>query len=208
MQELTERTAADITRALRRRRLVVDHVFDEVFPLSMRGISDVYWTPVEVAVRAARLLAPAPDKTILDIGAGVGKFCIVAGAAVKARIRGVEHRPHLVDIARTAAQKLRVDVDLVHGTVEGEDPRAIDGVYMFNPFAENLCEREDRLDGTVELGVARHARDVAATQTFLRAARSGTRVVTYCGFGGEMPEEYVLALREQRDGRFELWVKR
>lgn len=203
-------TSSLITHALRRRRLVVDRVFDDIFPYELRRASSVHWTPVEVAMRAAQLLVRKGAKsTILDIGSGIGKFCIIAAASsAKARVRGIEHRARFVQVARDAANKLGVDVDFVHGTLENEDASAVDGIYMFNPFAENLCDRQDWLDDSVELNESRFCRDVAITERFLRDARSGTRVVTYCGFGGKMPDEYSLVLRESRAGRFELWEKR
>jgi predicted RNA methylase len=195
-------------RVLGRGELVVDRVFDEVFPRSARRESSVHWTPVEVAMRAAKLLAVQPKARILDIGAGVGKFCIVAAATVAgARIRGVEHRSHLVAVARVAAAQVGVDVDFTHGTLDDHDPASVDGVYLFNPFAENLASREDHLDETVELSEARFWRDIESAERFLSAARAGTRVVTYCGWGGAMPPEYELALRERRAGTLELWVK-
>lgn len=202
------RKGPNIAAALRSGARVLDREFDDVFPLEVRGVSRVHWTPVEVAVRAARLLVSRAGATILDVGAGVGKFCIVAAATVGARVRGVEHRRRLVGIARKAASRVGVDVDFAHGTLEDENASEVDGVYLFNPFAENLSSPRDRLDHTVELSLERFWRDVATTERFLRAARPGTRVVTYCGFGGSMPEDYVLAHREQHSSTLELWIKR
>lgn len=198
----------NIARILQSGAPLLDREFDDLFPLAVRRVSRVHWTPVEVAMRAARLLGNRAGANILDVGAGAGKFCIVAAATVGARVRGVEHRRHLVDIARTAASKVGVDVDFVHGTLEDEDASEVDGVYLFNPFAENISSPRDRLDKTVELSLDRFWRDVATTERFLRAARPGTRVVTYCGFGGSMPEDYVLAHREQHSSTLELWIKR
>jgi len=186
-----------IARRLRRGKLVDDRAFDEVFPFAARSPSSVYWTPVEVAVRAAKLLVEKPGMTILDIGAGVGKFCIIAAAAVRAHVRGIEHRPHLVEIARQAALKVGVAPSFDGGTLDEQDASQIDGIYLFNPFAENLCSAVDRLDETVELSEDRFWRDISATERLLERARIGTRVVIYCGFGGNMPDGYVL----------ELWVK-
>lgn len=202
-----ERDFGNVARAIRSGALVVDREFDEVFPPAVRRLSRVHWTPVKVAVRAARLLAHRSGATILDVGAGAGKFCIVAAATVDARIRGVEHRGNLVEIARAAASKVGVEVDFMHGTLEDQDALAVDGVYLFNPFAENLSSPRDRLDEEVELGLDRFWRDVAGVERFLRAARAGTRVVTYCGFGGSMPEGYVLAHRERHSSILELWIK-
>lgn len=157
-------------------------------------------------MRAARLLAERPGARLLDIGAGVGKFCIVAAASVDARVKGIEHRERLVEIGRSAASRFGVDVTFEHGTLAACDPEQVDGVYLFNPFAENLCSPDDHIDGTVELSERRFVRDIAATRKLLRAARLGTRVVTYCGFGGEMPPEYERVLDEGR-ARLQLWVK-
>lgn len=199
--------ARTVARALRTGQRVIDRDLDEVFPIEARRASMVHWTPVAVAAHAARLLADRPGTTILDIGAGVGKFCLVAAATVRARIRGIEQRAHLVAVARSAAVKLEVDVEFIHGTLDSQDPRTIDGIYLFNPFAENLSPSRDRIDDSVELTPARFRRDVEATERFLRGARSGTRVVTYCGFGGTMPEDYVLSVREWHGSNLELWIK-
>ena len=77
------------------------------------------------------------------------------------------------------------------------------------PFAENLCSTTEYLDTTVELSASRFSRDVDATVRLLSKARLGARVVTYCGFGGDLPDGFVLALRERCAGnRLELWVKK
>jgi SAM-dependent methyltransferase len=196
-----------VARALRSGERVADRDLDEVFPLEVRRASKVHWTPVAVAAHAARLLVDQPGMTVLDVGSGVGKFCLVAAATVRARIRGIEQRAHLVEIARTAAVKLGVQVDFVHGTLDSQDPTKVDGIYLFNPFAENLSPTRDRIDNTVELNLERFRRDVDATERFLAAARPGTRVVTYCGFGGVMPESYAMKLREWHGSNLELWVK-
>ena len=113
-----------------------------------------------------------------------------------------------MEIARRAAVKLEVVVEFVHGTLESQDPRTVDGIYLFNPFAENLSPARDRIDDSVELSAERFRRDVAATERFLSGARPGTRVVTYCGFGGRLPEDYALEHREWHGSNLELWIKR
>ena len=199
--------AASIREALQSGGLVDDRVFDGLYPVDLRRASRVHWTPVEVAARAAGLLGETPGLRLLDVGSGVGKFCIVAAAASRARVSGVEHRRHLVQVAEDASARVGVTVDFTLGTLEACDPRDYDGVYLFNPFAENLATRDDYIDDTVELNGERFFRDIATTERFLQQARDGMRVVTYCGWGGSMPPDYRLALRESRAGRLELWVK-
>jgi len=196
-----------IRDTLRSGTLVDDRLFDDVYPLHIRKASSVHWTPVEVAVRASKLLAVEPGATLLDVGSGVGKFCIVAAAAVDARVRGIEQRPHLVEIAERAAARVGVDVTFTTGVFSPADAEGVDGFYLFNPFAENVCSSADSIDVTVERSVARFERDIALAEDLFREARLGARVVTYCGFGGRLPAGYTLATRERCAGMIELWVK-
>jgi hypothetical protein len=196
-----------IAEALGRGTLVDDRVFDEIYPFAVRRASHIHWTPVEVAVRAAALLAEKPGARLLDIGSGVGKFCIVAAACADAVVHGVEHRAHLVDLAEDAAACVGVDVTFSRRTLEPRDAAEADGIYLFNPFAENLCSSHDHIDGLVELSESRFWRDLELVEELFRTARVGTRVVTYCGFGGQLPPDYSLVLRERRAGTLELWVK-
>jgi SAM-dependent methyltransferase len=196
-----------VREALRSGYCVDDRAFDRVYPLGVRRASRIFWTPVDVAMRAARLLADRPGLRVLDVGSGVGKFCIVAAATVNASVIGLEHRPHLVAIAKRAAARIGVNVDFKVGTLGDCDPRDIDCVYLFNPFSENLAPAEDHLDESVELSERRFWRDIARMELFLRAASVGTRVVTYCGWGGAMPSEYRLERREAHAGTLELWIK-
>jgi SAM-dependent methyltransferase len=199
--------ASEIRDRLRAGMLVDDRVFDEVYPLALRRISHMHWTPIEAAVRASKLLDCRPGARVLDIGSGVGKFCIVAAASTGARVLGIERRRGLVDVAERTAASFGVEVAFIHGSFASHDPRTVDGVYLFNPFVENICSTADQIDTTVELSEARFAEDVAAAEEFLGGARPGTRVVTYCGFGGDMPSGYVRVLRERCAGVLELWIK-
>src|SRR6185437_914320 len=59
---------------------LTDSDFDAIYPAPVRRVSASFWTPVSVAVRAADLLVDDPSTRVLDIGSGVGKFCIVGAA--------------------------------------------------------------------------------------------------------------------------------
>jgi hypothetical protein len=161
-----------------------------------------------VAVRVAALLQLRPADRLLDVGAGVGKFCIVVAALSGARVRGVERHPRLADVGREAARRLGVDVDLADGTLEGEDPRRVDVAYFYNPFTEPMVLRgldsasTDRFSGRI-------ATDVAAAERFLAAAPLGMKLVTFCGFGGSVPAGYHQLSEEVWEmGVLELWEKR
>src|SRR5262245_45227064 len=81
-----------------------DREFDRAYPLRLRRVAALYWTPVRVAELAARFLAPSPRARVLDVGAGGGKVCVVGALVTGARFTGVEHDPALVTAARAAAR--------------------------------------------------------------------------------------------------------
>ena len=106
-----------------------------------------------------------------------------------------------------AARAVGVDPVFTTGTLSDCDPGTVDGVYLFNPFGENMTSTDSRLDDSVELGEDRYWRDVGLTERFLEALPEGARVVTYCGWGGSMPRAFELVLRERRGGVIDLWTK-
>ncbi len=198
-----------LARELRAATMVKDEAFDQVYPLAVRRISWLHWSPIRACVRAVKLLAPAPETRLLDVGAGAGKFCIVAAAMSGARIRGVERNPYLAQVARAAAFRLGVAVDIADGTLDGEEPSSVDALYFFNPFAEALYLPGAALEEGAQERAARAQRDVAAAERFLDRARVGARVVTFFGFGGRMPSSFVQVKREAcAGGVLELWEKR
>jgi hypothetical protein len=195
---------------LRDGKPVRDDEFDSIYPDPIRAVSDVYWTPVAVARDAALWLTKNGCDRVLDVGAGVGKFCLVgATVAPKTVFVGIEHRVHLVNVAQTAARQCRLqNVLMLCGEMTVAQWRDYDAFYLFNPFDENNFVTGAQLDDTVELTTKRYVRDVTFAERCLGAARPGTRVVTYHGFGGAMPVEYILE-HEQPHGMDYLryWVK-
>jgi SAM-dependent methyltransferase len=187
-----------------------DAAFDSIYPPSIRAISRRFWTPVDVARRAANLFRQAGARRVLDVGSGVGKFVLVAAGAVpEVSFVGVEQRAHLVDVAKRAQERLRLpNAFFVVGEATASSWRIFDGFYFFNPFAENLFVDGDQLDDAVELSESRFFRDVLRTERALREAPLGTSVVTYHGMSGRMPACYELSQTTCAGSDWlRLWVK-
>jgi predicted RNA methylase len=185
-------------------------VFDRIYPLPIRRISSQFWTPVEVARRAADWLTlGARDCRVIDVGAGVGKFCAVGALTTQATFVGIEHRRGLVEIAEAALDTLKVSrASVVHGTLEDVNWPDFDAYYLYNPFEENLYHATDQLDTTVGLSRTRFWEDVDFVEEALDRARIGTRVVTYHGFGGRVPLTYRMIRSQSWGGSFlRLWEK-
>ena len=186
-----------------------DMEFDAFYPVPVRVVSSQFWTPVEVAIRAAQLLVVDHRTRVLDVGSGVGKLCVIGALTTGASFTGIEHRSHLVDVAREHATRMQASgAKFIHGRFHVLSWTEFDAVYFYNPFHENLYSLSEHLDDTVEVSHARFRFDIELAQGLLAAAKIGTRAVTYHGFGGRMPKGYTLFSSEQRGSdRLQLWLK-
>jgi SAM-dependent methyltransferase len=173
---------------------VPDQAFDAWLPNQWRHHSSVYWTRVAVATQVARWLAERSVRRVLDVGSGVGKFCVVGALASGARFEGVEHRPHLVEAARHLAARFGVEGQTSFGcqTLEALDTDLFGALYFYNPFEENMLLPSHWIDRAVELGLAQFRRDTLAAELLLHRLRVGTYLVTCAGYGGRLPDCFEL----------------
>ncbi|MEP0712766.1 MAG: methyltransferase domain-containing protein, partial [Algoriphagus sp.] len=120
-------------------RSLGDKEFDSLYPIKIRKVSGTHWTPVNVAKAAISFLNEAGGRAVMDLGSGVGKFCLVAASNSDAQLTGVENRENLVQLARKLATSLQVeDVNFIHEDMSNVDFRDYDGFYFFNSFEENI----------------------------------------------------------------------
>jgi len=190
-------------------RLGSDLAFDRIYDEKIRALSDQHWTPVEVAVRAARMLTHAGATRILDIGSGVGKFCVVGALCTTAEFVGVERRQKLVGIAERAAAALGANrATFVHSNIDAFSLARFDGCYLYNPFYEQISKYLPMIDDDVQRSTWLNRYFIETVQGKLQAAEPPMVVVTYHGFGGSMPRGYRnLAAERAGNDRLEMWIK-
>jgi SAM-dependent methyltransferase len=197
-----------VADALREGGQVPDRHFDQVYPPALRALSREHWTPVRVARRAAQLLAEAEATSILDVGSGPGKFCIVGALTSSLAFAGIERRRFLVDAARSAAARLGVrDVRFTQGNMVDFDFSSHDGFYLFNPFFEQVGRRVPPIDAEVGRSAQLYRIYVGTIERKLAAARPGAAVVTYHGFGGTLSGFRQLHREQIGAGPLTLWKK-
>ena len=184
-----------------------DEKFDVTYPLQIRQLSSVFWTPVRIAAEAAKLLVTRPGVRVLDIGCGPGKFCLVAAQLTAGRLTGVERRSELVEIARdmAAALQLAGAVEFLHADVLDISFAGYDAFYLFNPFEENMFQGH-KIDSAVPLSLDRFKRYTRHVAAQLGARPIGTRVVTYMGYADEIPACYSCESTLFNDD-LKLWIK-
>jgi SAM-dependent methyltransferase len=206
---LAENELERTVERLRRGSAVADAEFDAMYPEWIRRLAEHHWTPVDVCLRAAELLAVNEQSRILDVGAGAGKFCLIGAASTGAQFVGVEQRSRLVEVARSVARGAGLtNAEFIHDNAMSLDWRRFDGFYFYNPFYEHIAGFLPRIDDPIVISPQRFTDYVETTCMKLFAAKPGARVVSYQGFGGPMPTGFRRILREPAGAEYlELWEK-
>ncbi|MHB8877989.1 MAG: class I SAM-dependent methyltransferase, partial [Myxococcaceae bacterium] len=200
--------ALRVAGRLRAGRAVTDRAFDALLPRKPRAKSPSFWTPVEVAVLASRWFRALGVKKLLDVGAGAGKVCSIASLLLGRRVYGIEQRPHLAATARALAKSLGADVEIIEGSFAKVRAPDFDAFYFYDPFIEQVAGVRGHYDALVAFSDQRYLGDVKKVETWLKAARTGTAMITYHAMGGRIPGSWKLE-REERvgEGLLRLWVK-
>ncbi|BAV07054.1 Methyltransferase domain-containing protein [Filimonas lacunae] len=169
-----------------------DVSFDDVYPREIRRLSKSHWTSVEVAKKAASFLAEIPGSCVLDIGSGVGKFCLNAGHYYRdSHFFGVEQRSSLVEIAKETQQLLGIqNVTFINANFTQLDFSEFDHFYFFNSFYENLTGEQDWIDDYIDHSESLYNYYTGYLYKMLETRPPGTRLVTYQSLFEEIPSGY------------------
>lgn len=189
-----------------RHYLSSDAAFDSLLPIHIQKLSGIHWTPLNVAYTAARFLALDAQSKTIDIGAGVGKFCIAGSAVAGGTFTGIEQRKNFVTIGNKAIKKLGLaNVELVYGNFTELDITGYTGIYFYNSFHENLVF-SDALDNKVEMSTELYEKYTAHLLQQLNAMAVGTRLATFWLAITEIPGCYKLK-ETHYNNLLKLWVK-
>lgn len=184
-----------------------DQAFDQLYPNYIQNKASKHWSPIEVAKYAAEFLAAQKDVHILDIGCGVGKFCLTAAyAKPHAMFYGVEQREQLVQIAIECNEQLNLpNVNFIHGNFTQLDFRQFDHFYFYNSFYENL-DGVDKIDNELEYSLSLYNYYNRYLFKELEQKPKGTRIVTFHSLEGEIPPSYY-TVNSAFDNSLKCWIK-
>ncbi len=184
-----------------------DLSFNKMFPKSIQLKASRHWTPLDVARLSADFLAPHKDVHVLDIGSGIGKFCIAAAShKPNAVFYGVEQRKDLVDYAMDASFHSGIfNVSFIHGNFTQLDFRQFDHFYFFNSFYENL-KGTDKIDYSIEHSLSLYNYYNRYLFNELEQKPPGTRIATFHSLEDEIPPCYYV-VKTEFNGSLKFWIK-
>jgi SAM-dependent methyltransferase len=184
-----------------------DLAFDELYPNHIRELSAMHWTPLDVAREAAGFLA-VPEQRVLDIGSGVGKFCLIAGASYpQTQFTGIEQRKALFNHAETANDQTGLaNVSFIHGNLTELDYDDYDHFYFYNSFYENI-EPSSRIDHSVRISFELYERYSRFVYAMLDTKKTGTRLATFHARESQVPAGYQM-VDYAYNGLLKMWTKK
>ncbi|HWB27641.1 MAG TPA: methyltransferase domain-containing protein [Chitinophagaceae bacterium] len=184
-----------------------DESFNRLYPLYIQELARKHWTPLMVAKKAALFLAAENNVRILDIGSGVGKFCL--GAAYfkpKAQYYGIEQRKNLVVNANAVKEALAFDnVFFINGNFTQLHFRDYDHFYFYNSFYENLTGT-DKIDDGIDYSVELYNYYNRYLYNQLAQRPAGTRLATFHSLEDEVPQGYHIVGSEMNN-LLKFWIK-
>lgn len=168
-----------------------DSSFNNLYPVEMQMLSRRHWTPMNVARVASNFLVVEDNVKVLDIGSGVGKFCLNAAYfRPDAYFYGIEQRKNLVEYSEIARTELGfTNVAFIHGNFTQLSFNDFDHFYFYNAFFENLIET-DKIDGSIDYSVELYHYYTGYLCYQLDRCRTGTRLVTFHSMEDEVPKSF------------------
>jgi SAM-dependent methyltransferase len=184
-----------------------DEQFDQLYPLPIQSLTSLHWSPLNIAKKAAHYLAADYNARILDIGSGVGKFCLAAAYyKPKAFYYGVEQRKSLVRYAEIANDVLLFqNVSFFNGNFTVLDFRNYDHFYFYNSFYENLIGA-DRIDDSILYTAELYNYYNRYLYKQLERKPIGTKIATFHSLEDEIPPCYRSEASEF-DNLLKFWIK-
>jgi len=183
-----------------------DAAFDWMYPEQFQLLSLKHWTPLAPGLKAAEFLAE-PGARVLDIGSGIGKFCLAAGHHFpETWFYGVEQRHELIYEAEAAKGYTNLsNVNFIYANITQINFNEFDHFYFYNSFYENI-DPENQIDDSLELSQSLYTYYNKYLCAALDKKPSGTRLVTFHSFEQEIPACFKL-VTICFDGLMKMWIK-
>jgi len=187
--------------------LFSDKHFLDLYPSSFRVANRMHYTPIEVVKKAASFLCQEKKSTILDIGSGIGKFCIPAASIFpENKFIGIELRPDLNEAANEVKEKLGLsNVTFLQGDIVKFPLRFYNHFYFFNAFYE-FRENAEKLDQQLEFTPGNYQKYHAYIFRSLEKMPIGTKLATFFTEDKWIPACYV-EVENHFDFTLKHWMK-
>lgn len=189
---------------------MTDLLFDSELPSSLQKLSPYQWTPVSIVKRTWEFLKGEEVRSIMDLGSGLGKFCIVLSFLAEDQfpIYGCEDREELLQMATSLQMKWkRKSVCFQKTNFLTSFPYGHSHYYCFNPLYETM-KGSHSIDDTKVKSAKLFLQNIQTLKNHLYLCPKGTKLITYHGFGGSVLPGYIVIRKENDNlGEWMVWER-
>jgi predicted RNA methylase len=184
-----------------------DEEFDSVYPEEIRKLSYRHFTPFEVARKVSAWLNDHKEPlNLIDLGSGVGKFCLVAAAFTHHKITGVDFRKNYIELCNKLNSRLQLkNLSFIHKDITTLNFRDYNAFYFYNSFLEQL-DPTAKMDDRFETSQIVYSVYTTHLKNQLAAMPAGTVLITYYVVWDQVPFSYEL-VKQEYDGALKMWIK-
>jgi hypothetical protein len=195
----------ELISALQNRQTINDELFDQFLPQEYHSLSNRHFTSIHIAQTAAEFLCDQQNPEILDIGSGIGKFCLVGAMGYSGNFTGIEYRKQLHEIASALQEKLQIkNIIFKHRNIINESFESYNGFYMFNPFLE---QKDDSAKINADFNFQGDVNYTEFVISELNDKTHGTRLVTYYISDKDIPTSFSL-VKSLNGGKLKCFIKK
>lgn len=181
-----------------------DKDFDSLLPAEIRQKADIHFSPIDVIERCIEFFEENNVSNVLDIGSGVGKFCIVGAHLSDMHFTGIEIRQSLHLVGQNILEQTKkTSVNLLNMNITEVPFGQFDGFYYFNPFFENIAE-EGQIDHKLSTKVQNFNHYTTYVEIALNAAPAGSCLASYWTPHSAIPPSFLLT---DSYGELSFWRK-
>ncbi|MGN6416292.1 MAG: methyltransferase domain-containing protein [Pseudobacter sp.] len=184
-----------------------ESLFRSLLPPPMQQLDDLHWSPLQVVRKSVQYLVQGENVNILDIGSGIGKFCMAAAYHYPtAHFYGVEQREELVLLGENIRDRLGLqNVHFFNKNFTQLNLKQYHHFYFYNSFFENISAN-GRIDNSLDYSKELYNYYTHYLYKQLEEMPVGTRFVSYCSWDDEIPNGYSLT-EMYCDNLLKCWIK-
>ncbi|MGE0631999.1 MAG: class I SAM-dependent methyltransferase [Pseudobdellovibrionaceae bacterium] len=202
--------ALNVIEQIRSGKAIEETEFDQIFPPYYQFQSTIHWSSIEVARQISEWINPLNRKSLVDIGCGVGKLCLLLRILTNYEIFGIEQRPKLVEIANKIIKvNCLKNISITQMNMLDLNWDLHDIYYLYNPFQEHIADEDHSIiEKDIEFDAKNYAHYTSEVFRQLTLAKPGKVLITFHGYGGRVPSSWrMVASRHMENGNLTMWVK-
>ncbi len=180
--------------------------FNELIRKELRFFTNIHWSEIPTIQLTTDFFKKNDAKNVLDIGSGIGKFCIISALNSNIHFTGIEIREVLHNEALRISKIYNLkNITFIQADVKEIDFSPFDAFYYYNPFCEHIAV-ENWIEKNDFLAEEKYYEYEEIVLNKLEKMKEGTLVVLHYAKTFFLSENFQL-IDIKQNGELTFWKK-